>query len=103
MTARCSGSKRATFTSCVVQLRGTYKLNGWEKGVFTSMRLSVARIKALQALLKDEFGLTYTDEQTQAAGLSIMRFIVSKHRRRASTLTIKEKKDVSKDTTKPKI
>lgn len=45
------------------------------------MRLSPQRIKALQDLLKEQLGVSYTDEEAQAAGLAIMRFIVAKHRR----------------------
>jgi hypothetical protein len=42
------------------------------------MRLSNERIKALQALLKELYGLDYTDEQAQEAGMAIMRFMVVK-------------------------
>lgn len=41
------------------------------------MRLSNERIKRLQALLK-ELGLDYNDEQTQKAGIAIMRFVIVK-------------------------
>lgn len=44
------------------------------------MRLSDKRVKGLQALLKSEFGLDYSAEEAQKAGLAIMRFIVSKYR-----------------------
>lgn len=45
------------------------------------MRLSNERIKALQTLLKEEFGLEYTDEQAQEAGIAIMRFVIAKIQR----------------------
>lgn len=45
------------------------------------MRLSNERIKALQELLKKLYGLELTDEQTQQAGLQIMRFVVAKAQR----------------------
>ena len=46
-----------------------------------TMRLSNERIKALQALLKELYGLDYSDEQAQEAGLAIMRFMVVKSQR----------------------
>lgn len=45
------------------------------------MRLSQARIKELQGLLKQLFGLNLTDEQAQQAGLAIMRFSIAKQLR----------------------
>lgn len=45
------------------------------------MRLSHKQIKELQALLNEQFGLMYTDEQAQQAGLAIMRFVIAKERR----------------------
>ncbi len=49
------------------------------------MRLSTKSIKALQALLKDLVGLELTDEQTQEAGMAIIRFMVAKaHRQQIS-------------------
>ena len=45
------------------------------------MRLSNERIKVLQALLKELYGLNYTDEQAQEAGMAIMRFKVAKAQR----------------------
>jgi hypothetical protein len=53
------------------------------------MRLNTERIKVLQHLLKDEFELDYSDEETQQAGLAIMRFVLVKERR---TEFIKNKK-----------
>ena len=41
------------------------------------MRLSNERIKALQKLLKDQTGRDYSNEQTQEAGLAIMRFVLA--------------------------
>ncbi len=45
------------------------------------MRLSDERIKELQVLLKELYGLDYTTEQTQEAGLAIMRFVIAKAQR----------------------
>ena len=45
------------------------------------MRLSSERIKTLQAILESEFGLQYSDEQAQEAGMAIMRFVVAKLQR----------------------
>lgn len=42
------------------------------------MRLSDERIKELQKILKDECGLKLNDEETQQAGLAIMRFVLAK-------------------------
>lgn len=42
------------------------------------MRLSNERIKELQKILKDECGLKLSDEETQQAGLAIMRFVLAK-------------------------
>ena len=45
------------------------------------MRLSNERIKELQKILKDECGLELSDEETQQAGLAIMRFVLVKETR----------------------
>lgn len=45
------------------------------------MRISPKHIAALQRLLKEQFGLNYTDEQAQHAGLAIMRFVIAKELR----------------------
>ena len=45
------------------------------------MRLSNERIKSLQILLLDKYGLELTNEQAQEAGMAIMRFVISKVRR----------------------
>ncbi len=45
------------------------------------MRLSSERIQELQVLLKKHFGLEYTDEQAQQAGLAILRFSITKQLR----------------------
>jgi len=45
------------------------------------MRLSDERIKELKGLLKELYGLDYNDEQTQEAGLAIMRFVIVKTQR----------------------
>ena len=45
------------------------------------MRLSDQRIKELQGLLKELYGVDYTTEQAQEAGLSILRFVLAKTQR----------------------
>lgn len=45
------------------------------------MRLSDQRIKELQALLKELYGVDYTTEQAQEAGLAILRFVLAKTQR----------------------
>ena len=44
------------------------------------MKLSAERIKSLQVLLR-ELGLKFDDEETQGAGLAIMRFVLAKKQR----------------------
>ncbi len=46
------------------------------------MRLSPKQIKELQALLKEQTGKDYTDEEAQEAGLAIMRFVAAKELRK---------------------
>jgi hypothetical protein len=46
------------------------------------MRLSPEHIKKLQKILKEQLGLDYTDEQTQEAGMAIMRFVLAKEQRK---------------------
>jgi len=48
--------------------------NGKDKG----MRLSSKQISELQTLLKDLHGVILSNEQAQAAGLAIMRFVYVK-------------------------
>ncbi len=48
------------------------------------MRLSQKHIAALQKLLKEQFGLDYSEEQAQQAGLAIMRFVIAKELRAKS-------------------
>lgn len=55
------------------------------------MRLSKQQIESLQALLNEQLGLTYADEEAQAAGLAIMRFVLAKERR-----SIAQKKGVQR-------
>lgn len=45
------------------------------------MRLSDERIKELQVLLKKLYGLEYSAEEAQEAGLAIMRFVIVKTQR----------------------
>lgn len=54
------------------------------------MRLSSERIKSLQALLKKLYGLDYTDEQAQEAGVAIMRFVTAKAQRQQQLRNRKE-------------
>lgn len=54
------------------------------------MRLSDKRIKTLQILLKEEFGLDYSDEQAQEAGMAIMRLVVAKNRHKQEMTRKKE-------------
>jgi hypothetical protein len=42
------------------------------------MRLSDQRIKELQAILKQHFGLDYDSEQAQQAGLAILKLVAFK-------------------------
>lgn len=58
-----------------------------------AMRLKPERLSTLKELLK-ELGLDYSDEETQQAGLAIMRFALAKEtRKRQLKLTIVEQKD----------
>ncbi len=54
------------------------------------MRLSNDLIKSLQAHLKELYDLDYTDEQTQDAGVAIMRFVIAKVQREQELLNEKE-------------
>lgn len=54
------------------------------------MRLSDKRIKTLQILLKEEFGLDYSDEQAQEAGMAIMRLVVAKKQHKQEMTRKKE-------------
>ncbi len=54
------------------------------------MRLCEERIKSLQALMREEHGLELTDEQAQAAGFAIMRFLVAKAQRKQELTQNKE-------------
>lgn len=45
------------------------------------MRLSDELTKELKGLLKELYGLDYTSEQTQEAGLAILRFVLAKTQR----------------------
>lgn len=51
------------------------------------MKFSDARIKELQAILKEEFVLDYTTEQTQEAGIAIVRFVLAKTQRQLDMTT----------------
>jgi len=52
------------------------------------MRLSNERIKELQKILQDECGLDLNDEETQQAGLAIMRFVLVKEARKRELGTL---------------
>jgi hypothetical protein len=54
------------------------------------MKLSNERIKSLQALLKEQSGRDYTDEEAQEAGMQILRFVSAKSRRRQELAKFKE-------------
>jgi hypothetical protein len=60
------------------------------------MRLKPERVIALKELLK-ELGLDYSDEETQQAGLAIMRFVLAKEtRKRQLKLTkMEQNNDIS--------
>ena len=45
-------------------------------------QISPKLIKELQKLLKEETGRDYSDVEAQEAGLSIMRFVLAKERRK---------------------
>lgn len=51
------------------------------------MKFSDERIKELQAILKEEFDLDYTAEQTQEAGIAIVRFVLAKTQRQLDMTT----------------
>jgi hypothetical protein len=55
------------------------------------MRLSKERINQLQILLLKTYNLDLSDEETQEAGLSIMRFILAKHFRKQINNVKKER------------
>jgi len=54
------------------------------------MRLSNERIKSLQALLNELYGMELTDEQAQEAGFAIMRFVIAKAQREQELIKNKE-------------
>lgn len=45
------------------------------------MRISPEQILALQAILREDFALDFSDEKAQEAGLAIMRFVIAKRLR----------------------
>ena len=45
------------------------------------MKLSTELINSLKLLLKEHYGLEYSDEQAQEAGLAIIRFVAVKTKR----------------------
>jgi hypothetical protein len=51
------------------------------------MKFSDERIKELQTILKEEFGLDYTTEQAQEAGIAIVRFVLAKTQRQLDIKT----------------
>lgn len=57
------------------------------------MRLSDERMKKLQALLAEELGLDYSNEQAQEAGMAIMRFVLAKKERKNFSIEENEEKN----------
>jgi hypothetical protein len=53
------------------------------------LRLSGERITSLQKLLKELYGLDYTAEQAQEAGMAIMRFVAVKTHREQELIPYK--------------
>jgi len=51
-----------------------------------SARISNEHIKQLQKLLKEQTGKDYTDEETQEAGLAIIRCIIAKEQAKQDKL-----------------
>lgn len=45
------------------------------------MKLSDRLIRELQAILKNDFGIDVSTEETHQEGIAIVRFLVAKHRR----------------------
>lgn len=45
------------------------------------MRISPSHIETLKVLLKKRYGLDYSDEEAQAAGMAILRFVIVKKQR----------------------
>lgn len=54
------------------------------------MRLNDKRIKELQELLKELYGIEYTAEQAQEAGIAIIRFVLAKTQRQQQLKNDKE-------------
>lgn len=54
------------------------------------MRLSDKRIRELQGLLKELYGIEYTAEQAQEAGIAIIRFVLAKTQRQLQLNNDKE-------------
>lgn len=54
------------------------------------MRLSEKSVKSLRILLKERFGLDYTDEQAQEAGMAIIRYMTVKAQREQDLTNYKE-------------
>lgn len=53
------------------------------------MKLSNESIRSLKSIIKELYGLNYTDEQAQEAGLSIMRFVAAKNQRKQELVKAK--------------
>ena len=60
------------------------------------MRISPERIKALQAILREDFSLDYGDEKAQEAGLAIMRFVIAKRICEKKQYKLKKPKNYAK-------
>lgn len=64
------------------------------------MRLSQQRIRALQKLLKDDFGLDYSEEEVRQAGTAILRFVVAKLRKEAERAAREQSNEIGQENSK---
>lgn len=64
------------------------------------MRLSSDQIQSLQYLLKKHSGRCYSDEQTQEAGLLIIRFVIAKAQRKKQLINMEKSYDNREQSTK---
>lgn len=53
------------------------------------MRFSPDLISELKQILLEQYGVEYSDEEAQAAGIAIVRFVIVKRQREAEKLIIK--------------
>lgn len=68
------------------------------------MRFSPDLISELKQILLEQYGVEYSDEEAQTAGIAIVRFVIVKRQREAEKLVIKgnvyEKLSSEKSTSK---